>query len=422
MQMLDIAVIREGPERIRAMLKNRNYDDAMLDRFLALDGQWRSLTEEGNQKRRLRNEASVLVPKLKGDEKAAKLAEMKTVAARIAEIEKTVAEVELERDQLLLLFPNVPDASVPIGTCYEQNHRIREHGKERRFDFAPRDHIELGEALDIIDFKRGVKIAGSGFYVLKGDGARLERAMIQYMLDLHHEQGYVEVFPPVMINTEALKGTGQYPKMKEDMYWCERDDMWLNPTAEVPVTNLLMDEILANEDLPINYTAYLPSFRREAGRSAEMKGIIRVHEFNKVELVKFVLPTTAWDELERLTADAEAVLKGLELPYRVLQLCTGDMGFASAKTYDIECHAPGSKQWLECSSCSCFTDFQARRARIKYRPEPHLKSEFIWTLNGSGVALPRTMVSLLENNQRADGKVVIPKALRHYMQGQELIE
>jgi seryl-tRNA synthetase len=420
--MLDIAVIREAPDRIRAVLKNRNYDDAILDKFLSLDGEWRSLTDEGNQMRRLRNEASVLIPKLKGEEKVAKLAEMKLVAARITEMEKRAAEVEAERDQLVLLFPNIPDGSVPIGACYEQNFCLRAHGKEKVFDFTPKDHIEIGESLDIIDFKRGVKIAGSGFYVLKGDGARLERAMIQYMLDLHHEQGYTEIFPPAIVNTEALKGTGQFPKMKDDMYWCERDDLWLNPTAEVPVTNLFMDEILTKEELPIHYTAYLPSFRREAGRSAEMKGIIRVHEFNKVELVKFVLPETAWAELEKLTADAEAVLNGLGLPYRVLQLCTGDMGFASAKTYDLECHAPGSKQWLECSSCSCFTDFQARRARIKYRPEPHLKSEFVWTLNGSGVALPRTMVAVLENNQRADGKIVIPKVLRHYMQGQELIE
>ena len=404
------------------MLKNRNYDDAILDKFLSLDGEWRTLTDEGNQMRRLRNEASVLIPKLKGEEKVAKLAEMKQVAARITEMEKRAADVEAERDQLVLLFPNIPDASVPIGAGYEQNVRLRAHGKEKVFEFTPKDHIEIGESLDIIDFKRGVKIAGSGFYVLKGDGARLERAMIQYMLDLHHEQGYTEIFPPAIVNTEALKGTGQFPKMKDDMYWCERDDLWLNPTAEVPVTNLFMDEILAKEDLPIHYTAYLPSFRREAGRSAEMKGIIRVHEFNKVELVKFVLPETAWAELETLTADAEAVLNGLGLPYRVLQLCTGDMGFASAKTYDLECHAPGSKQWLECSSCSCFTDFQARRARIKYRPAPHLKSEFIWTLNGSGVALPRTMVAVLENNQQADGKIVIPQVLRHYMQGQELIE
>jgi seryl-tRNA synthetase len=242
------------------------------------------------------------------------------------------------------------------------------------------------------------------------------------MLDLHHGQGYKEIFPPVVINRAAVVGTGQYPKMADDMYWCERDDLWLNPTAEVPVTNLHQDEILEKDQLPIFYTAYLPSFRREAGRHAEMKGIIRVHEFNKVELVKFVHPEGSYAQLETLLADAEAVLAGLDLPYRVLLLCTGDMGFASAKTYDIESHAPGTQKWLECSSCSCFTDFQARRARIKFRPEPHLKSEFVHTLNGSGVALPRTMVSVLENNQQKDGTIVIPHVLRKYMQGQELIE
>jgi seryl-tRNA synthetase len=245
--------------------------------------------------------------------------------------------------------------------------------------------------------------------------------MVNFMLDLHHRQGYKEVFPPVLINRSSVIGTGQYPKMKDDMYWCERDDLWLNPTAEVPVTNLLQDEILEIGELPIYYTAYLPSFRREAGRHAEMRGIIRVHEFNKVELVKFVLPETSWGELETLLNDAEEVVRLLGLPYRILLLCTSDTGFASAKTYDIELHAPGSGLWLECSSCSCFTDFQARRARIKFRREPHLRSEFLHTLNGSGVALPRTMVAVLENNQNADGTIRIPEVLRPYMQGQELI-
>ena len=290
---------------------------------------------------------------------------------------------------MVLLIPNQPDESVPVGGGYDHNKLILESGKVREFDFPAKDHIELGESLGIIDFARGAKITGSGFYVLKGDGARLERAMINYMLDVHRKQGYVEVFPPVVVNRSSVIGTGQYPKMKDDMYWCERDDLWLNPTAEVPLTNMFMDEILEKDQLPINFTAYLPSFRREAGRHAEMKGIIRVHEFNKVELVKFVHPNTSWTELERLRQDAEDIFRGLELPYRVLLLCTGDMGFASAKTYDIESWAPGTKSWLECSSCSCFTDFQARRARIKYRPEPHLKSEFLHTLNGSGVALAK---------------------------------
>jgi seryl-tRNA synthetase len=420
--MLDIAVIRADPERIRTMLRNRNYPEDTLNEFLGLDAEWRRLMEEGNQLRRKRNEASVQVPKLKGEDKANLLAEMKAVAQRISDIEVRVAELEQRRGDVVLLIPNQPDESVPVGGDYDHNKLILESGKVREFDFPTKDHIELGESLGIIDFARGAKITGSGFYVLRGDGARLERAMINYMLDVHRKQGYVEVFPPVVVNRSSVIGTGQYPKMKEDMYWCERDDLWLNPTAEVPLTNMFMDEILEKDQLPINFTAYLPSFRREAGRHAEMKGIIRVHEFNKVELVKFVHPNTSWTELERLRQDAEDIFRGLELPYRVLLLCTGDMGFASAKTYDIESWAPGTKSWLECSSCSCFTDFQARRARIKYRPEPHLKSEFLHTLNGSGVALPRTMVSVLENNQTKEGKVILPKVLRPYMQGQELIE
>ncbi|HVO77326.1 MAG TPA: serine--tRNA ligase, partial [Methanomassiliicoccales archaeon] len=341
---------------------------------------------------------------------------------RIAEIDARAVQLEASRNDVVLNLPNMLHESVPIGGSSADNVVMRTYGEPRSFDFKPKDHIAIGEDLDIIDFKRGAKVAGSGFYALKGDGARLERAMINFFLDLHRHQGYTELFPPVVVNTAAVIGTGQYPKLKDDMYWCERDDLWLNPTAEVPVTNLHQDEIFEKEELPIFYTAYLPSFRREAGRSAEMRGIIRVHEFNKVELVKFVLPEGSFDELERLTNDAEDVMRMLDLPYRVLLLCSADTGFASAKTYDIEVHAPGSGQWLECSSCSCFTDFQARRARIKYRPEPHLKSEFVHTLNGSGVALPRTMVAVLENYQNSDGSVTVPEILRPYMQGQEVIE
>lgn len=420
--MLDVNIIRQNPEAIRTMLRNRNYNEDVLDRFLELDLAWRAAVEEGNRLRKLRNEASLRISKLSGKEKSDAVAEMKAVAARIGELDARVSELESQRDEVVLLIPNIPHETVPVGDCYEKNRIIMEHGKVAKFDFQPKDHIALGEELDIIDFKRGVKVAGSGFYVLKGDGARLERALINYMLDLHHQQGYKEVFPPVVVNRGAVIGTGQYPKLKDDMYWSERDDLWLNPTAEVPVTNLHQDEILAKEDLPIYYTACMPSFRREAGRHAEMKGMIRVHEFNKVELVKFVLPDRSFQELETLLNDAQDVLRGLELPFRTLLLCTGDMGFASAKTYDIEAHAPGTGSWLEVSSCSCFTDFQARRARVKYRPEPHLKSEFVHTLNGSGLALPRTMVALMENNQDRHGRITIPKVLRPYMQGQELIE
>ncbi len=309
--MLDIAVIRADPERIRTMLRNRNYPEDTLNEFLGLDAEWRRLMEEGNQLRRKRNEASVQVPKLKGEEKVNLLAEMKAVAQRISDVEVRVAELEQRRGDVVLMIPNQPDESVPVGGDYDHNKLILESGKVREFDFPPKDHIELGEVLGHHRFRRGTKIAGSGFYVLKGDGATLGEGLINYMLDLHRKQGYKEVFPPVVVNRNAVIGTGQYPKMKDDMYWCERDDLWLNPTAEVPVTNLLMDEILEKDQLPINYTAYLPSFRREAGRHAEMKGIIRVHEFNKVELVKFVHPNSSWAELETLLRqDAEDVLPG----------------------------------------------------------------------------------------------------------------
>ena len=404
------------------MLRNRNYSDDVLEDFLRLDGEWRRLVDESNRLKHERNLASEKVPKLKNEEKQKVIAEMKQVSERIKQLDASINDLELRRDEVVLNIPNVPDASVPVGKESCDNVTVAAWGEVRKMDFTPKKHFELGEDLDIIDFERGAKITGSGFYILKGDGARLERALIQYMLDLHHEQGYTELFTPAIINKAAVVGTGQYPKLKDDMYWCERDDLWLNPTAEVPVTNMHQDEILEREQLPISYTAYLPSFRREAGRSADTRGIIRVHQFNKVELVKFVLPQTSFQDLEVLRADAEAVLQGLEIPYRVMLLCTGDMGFASAKTYDLEAHAPGADQWLEVSSCSCFTDFQARRARIKYRPEPHLKSEFVHTLNGSGLALPRTMVTVMENYQNKDGTITVPKVLRRYMQGQELIE
>ncbi|MCU0860986.1 MAG: serine--tRNA ligase [Methanomassiliicoccales archaeon] len=420
--MLDVDVIRKNPEAIRGMLLNRNYTEETLEQFLKVDGEWRSKVEESNQLKRRRNQVAEQIPKLKDEEKRRTIAEMKDVANRIAELDERVAQLDEARNDIVLNIPNIPDPTVPIGRSSADNIVVREGCIRPAFDFTPKDHIAIGEELDIIDFKRGAKVAGSGFYVLKGDGARLERAMINFMLDLHRTQGYQEIFPPVVVNRAAVIGTGQYPKMREDMYWCERDDLWLNPTAEVPLTNLLQDEILEKEQLPIYLTAYLPSFRREAGRHAEMRGIIRVHEFNKVELVKFVLPETNYAELETLTDDAEAVFRLLGIPYRVLLLCTGDLGFASAKTYDIEAHAPGTQLWLECSSCSCFTDFQARRARVKFRREPHLKSEFVHTLNGSGVALPRTMVGILENYQNRDGSISIPEVLRPYMQGQELIE
>ncbi|MEM0342687.1 MAG: serine--tRNA ligase [Thermoplasmata archaeon] len=419
--MLDAKFIRENEGLVRQSLVNRNHDVAVLERFLELDRRWRALVEEGNALRQRRNAVSEEIPRLPEEQRRTKIAEMRSIAERIKEIEASVRAIEKERDDLLLNIPNIPDPTVPVGKLDEGDLFPRSWGTKRVFDFKPLPHWEIGERLDIIDFDRGAKVAGTGFYVLKGDGARLERALINYMLDLHREQGYKEVFPPAIINRKACIGTGQLPKMHEDMYWIERDDMYLNPTAEVPVTNLFADEILDRRQLPIYMTAYLPSFRREAGKHIETKGIARVHQFNKVELVKFVLPETSSEELERLTADAEAVVQGLKLPYRIRLLCTGSLGFHSSKTYDIEAYAPGMDQWLEVSSCSNFKDFQARRAMIKFRREPHLKSEFVHTLNGSGIALPRTMVSVLENYQNKDGTVTVPEVLRPYMKGTEVI-
>jgi len=415
--MLDAKFIRENEALVRESLQNRYADLSVLEKFLDLDKRWRALTEEGNALRKKRNEVSEEIPKLSKEDKQARITDMKGIADRIRTIESEVKKIETDRDELLLNIPNVPDPSVPVGKLDEGDEFLRTWGDQRKFDFAPLKHWEIGEKLDIIDFERGTKVAGTGFYVLKGDGARLERALINYMLDLHMKQGYREVFPPAIINRKSCVGTGQLPKMHEDMYWIERDDLYLNPTAEVPVTNLYSDEILTKKQLPIYHTAYLPSFRREAGKHIETKGIGRVHQFNKVELVKFVLPETSPAELETLTADAEAVVQGLKLPYRMRLLCTGSLGFHSAKTYDIETFAPGMDQWLEVSSCSNFKDFQARRAMIKFRREPHLKSEFVHTLNGSGIALPRTMISVLENYQNKDGSVTVPEVLRPYMHG-----
>lgn len=420
--MLDVNIIRSNPDMIRTMLVNRNRSTDILDRFLAADAEWRSLTDANNRLRKVRNDESQKIAKMpKGAEKDALIEDMRKVGDEIKANDERMVQLDAIRDDCVLNIPNIPHESVPLGKDSEDNVIVYEWGSKRKFDFKPKEHWEIADDLDIIDFDRAVKVAGSGFYCLKGDGARLERALINYFLDMHQDQGYTEVFPPVVVNKNALIGTGQYPNLKDDMYHLERDDMFLNPTAEVPVTNLLQDEILDKKDLPILYTAYLPSFRREVGKHADTRGIIRVHEFNKVEMVRFTLPEQSWSDLEDLRNDAEDLIKGLDLPYRVLLLCTGDMGFSCAKCYDLELFAPGKNAWLEASSCSNFTDFQARRARIKYRPEPHLKSEFIHTLNGSGLALPRTMVAILENYQNKDGSVTVPEVLRKYMRGQEVI-
>lgn len=420
--MLDINVIRQDPEKIRTMLKNRNKDDAILDRLLDADSEWRSLTDENNRLRKLRNGVSMEISKMaKGEEKDSKIKEMREVADKIKANDDRMSELEVIRSDCILNIPNIPHESVPIGKDEHDNVVVYEVGEKRKFTFKPKEHWEIAEDLDIIEFERGVKISGSGFYVMKGDGARLERALINYFLDTHMKQGYTELVVPGIINKAAVIGTGQYPNLKDDMYYLERDDMFLNPTAEVPITNLLQDEILEKEQLPIYYTANLTSYRREVGKHADTKGIIRVHEFRKTEMVNFVLPENSYARLEELRKNAEDLIVGLGLPYRVLLLCTGDMSFSCSKCYDLELYAPGKDAWLECSSCSNFTDFQARRARIKYRPEPHLKSEFVHTLNGSGLALPRTIVAILENYQNEDGSVTIPEVLRPYMGGQEKI-
>lgn len=420
--MLDINIIRSNPEMIRTMLINRNKDESILDRLLAADSEWKELTNENNKLRKVRNEVSMEISKMaKGAEKDAKIEEMRGVGDKIKANDERMAQLEEIRQDCVLNIPNIPHESVPIGKDEHDNVVVYEKGEKRTFDFKPKEHWEIAEDLDIIDFERGTKVAGSGFYCLKGDGARLERALVNYFLDVHHDQGYTEVFPPVVVNKNAVIGTGQYPNLKDDMYYLEKDEMFLNPTAEVPVTNLLQDEILDKSQLPIYYTAYLPSFRREVGKHADTKGIIRVHEFNKVEMVNFVEPSVSYQRLEELRQNAEDLILGLGLPYRVLLLCTGDMSFSCSKCYDLELYAPGKDAWLEASSVSNFTDFQARRARIKYRPEPHLKSEFVHTLNGSGLALPRTMVAILENYQNKDGTVTIPEVLRPYMKGQEII-
>ncbi|MCK9323504.1 MAG: serine--tRNA ligase [Candidatus Methanomethylophilaceae archaeon] len=420
--MLDVSIIRSNPEMIRTMLQNRNKDDDILNNFLAADEEWRQLTNENNGLRKIRNEVSMQISKMsQGTDKDTKIVEMRNVGDKIKANDARMAELDEIRNNCVLNIPNIPDKSVPLGKDSNDNVIVYEWGEKRKFDFKPKEHWEIADDLGIIDFDGGVKVAGSGFYCLRGDGARLERALINYFLDMHHKQGYTEIFPPVIVNKNALIGTGQYPNLKDDMYHLEKDDMYLNPTAEVPLTNLFQDDILEKEQLPIKYTAYLPSFRREVGKHADTRGIIRVHEFNKVEMVRFVLPETSWPALEELRNDAEELIKGLNLPYHVLLLCTGDMSFSCAKCFDLELYAPGKDAWLEASSCSNFTDFQARRARIKYRPEPHLKSEFIHTLNGSGLALPRTMVAILENYQNKDGTVTIPEVLRKYMDGQEII-
>lgn len=418
--MLDAKLIRNEPDKVRQALINRNADVAYLDKFIDLDEQRRNSLREVEALKAERNKVSEEIAKMKKNREDAtsEIERMREVGQRIKQMDADMAEIEAQLSDIILNLPNLAHKSVPVGKDDSANVIQRYWGEPRKFDFEPIPHWELATTLDIIDFERGSKIAGSGFILYKSLGARLERSLINWMLDTHtREHGYTEVSPPFMINRKSMTGTGQLPKFEVDMYHTDKeDDLFFNPTAEVPVTNIYADEILDAEQLPVYFTAYTACFRREAGSAGkDTRGLLRVHQFDKVEMVKFARPETSYDEHEKMLANAEDILQRLGIPYRILLLSTGDMGFSAAKCYDIEIIAPGVDKWLEVSSVSNCEDFQARRANIRYRPEPGAKPEFVHTLNGSGVALPRLVVSILENYQQADGTIVVPEALRPYM-------
>ncbi len=396
-------------------MKLRGLPDA-LGPVVGIDERYRKLLRETEDLRARHNQASKELGRMK-EKPQALLEELRVMGERAAELQRVTRETKESLDALLLELPNIPDKSVPEGKDAADNIEVRTGGTFREFDFEPLPHWEIGERLDIIDFARGVKLAGSRFYVLKGLGARLQRALIAFMLDLHtKEHGYSEIYPPFMLHRECMVGSGNLPKFADNLYHDAEEDYWFVPTAEVPLTNLHRDEILDGASLPLNYTAYTPCFRREkmaAGK--DTRGIKRGHQFDKVELYKYVRPEESDRELDRLVADAEEVLRRLNLPYRIVQLCTGDLGFAACKTFDIEVWAPGSKEWLEVSSCSNCSDFQARRANLRFRPEPGAKPQYVHTLNGSGLALPRVFIAVLETSQQADGTVLVPEALDSYM-------
>ncbi len=422
--MLDLDFIREHVDEVKEALVKLN-TDAPIDEIIELDRQRREILKELEELRHRRNIVSKEIPTVKDEAKRQELVEeMRKVREKIDGLEEQLRDVEAKLHEALLWVPNMPHPKVPVGKDETENVVVRTWGEPREFDFEPLPHWELGERLGIIDFERGVKISGSRFYVLKGLGAKLQRALINWMLDVHiNEHGYTEVYPPYLVRRECLIGTAQLPKFADNLYYDAEDDLWLIPTAEVPVTNLYRDEILPPGSLPIYHVAYSACFRRErAAAGKDTRGIKRVHQFDKVELVKFVEPSTSDEELEKLIADVEDLCRRLNIPYRVVQMCTGDLSFSAAIKYDIELWAPGCKEWLEVSSCSNFLDFQARRANIRYRPAPGVKPRYVHTLNGSGLALPRTMIAILENYQQKDGSVVIPEVLRPYMGGIEVIK
>lgn len=423
--MLDIKFLRGNLEEVEKRLSLRG-GNVNLSEFKKIDEDRRKLIAEVEGLKQKKNAASEEIARLKKEKKDAAhlLADMQQVSFRIKELDEKVKEEEDALERLLLNTPNIPHASVPIGKTSDDNVEIKRNGDIPKFAFKPREHSEIGEMLGILDFGRAGKLAGARFALYKGPGALLERALINFMLDIHtRENGYTELLPPFMVNRACMTGTGQLPKFEEDLFKIEGWEHFLIPTAEVPVTNIYRDEILKESELPLRYTAYTPCFRKEAGSyGKDVKGLIRQHQFNKVELVKFAKPENSYQELETLTQDAEKILQRLGLAYRVVALCTGDLGFASAKTYDIEVWLPGQDKYREISSCSNFEDFQARRANIKYKPKDGGKPRFVHTLNGSGLAVGRTVVALLENYQQEDGSVIIPEALRPYMGGLERIK
>lgn len=421
--MIDLAYIRENPEAVRqAMLAL--HAEAPIDEILALDEMRRTMLVRVEELRAERNRVSKDIPRIKDkDAKQSLIAQMRQVGAEIKEIDAELGPTEAALRAAQLSVPNLPDASVPVGPDEDHNIITRVIGEKADLGFEPKPHWDLGTDLDIIDFDRGVKISGSRFYVLKGLGARLQRAVIAWMLQLHTEEhGYTEVYTPFVVRGVCLEGTAQLPKFGDNLYRDHKEDLWLVPTAEVPVTNLYREEILAEEDLPIKHTAYTACFRREqmsAGR--DTRGIKRGHQFDKVEMVKFVRPENSMAELETLLADAEDTCRQLGLAYRVVQMCTGDLSFSAAVKYDVEVWAPGCGEWLEVSSCSNFCAFQARRAGIRYRPTDGGRPRFVHTLNGSGLGMPRTMIAIMENYQQADGSIVVPEVLRPFMGGAEVI-
>jgi len=421
--MLDLKYIRENTARVRAALLQR-LTELDIDRLLALDKERRSLITEGESLKHRRNEVSKEIGRKKGEGKNARreISEMKGVSRKIHLLDEMTRKLEGELNELLCRMPNIPQEGVPVGPDERSAVLISSSGSMREFDFEPRNHMEIGEKLGLFNFARPARIAGSHFPLFTASGARLNRALINFMLDLHTEEhGYIEISPPFLSNRQSLFGTGQLPKMEEDMYRVEADDFFLIPTAEVPITNIHREEILPDESLPVKYVAYSPCFRREAGSyGKETRGLIRLHQFDKVELVQFVRPEDSERAHQVILSHAEEVLRRLGLVYRVRELSTGDLTFASSRCYDIELWAPGQEEWLECSSCSNFEAFQARRAGIRYRNKAG-KPAFIHTLNGSGVALPRTVVAILENYQQADGSVEVPEVLRPYMGGLEIL-